>query len=139
MNIRFLTVFSKTQAKIGDRVYIGQYCSIGWAIIGDDVLVADGVQITSGRHQHSQSDGRRLHEDDDDRFVPVTLGNGAWIGAGAIVMADVGEGAVVASGAVVTRSVPAGKKVAGVPAKLMVLSDNHPEFEKSASCSSSIE
>ncbi|WP_430438359.1 acyltransferase [Neorhodopirellula lusitana] len=119
VQLRFLTVFSKTKASIGDSVYIGRSCSIGWALIDDNALIADGVQITSGRHQHSQSTTARSDEDDAERFVPVKIGRGAWVGAGAIVMADVGPGAVVAAGAVVTKPIPAGAIVAGVPARAL--------------------
>ena len=41
----FMSVFSKPQAMLGERVYIGRFCSIGWVHIEDDVLLADGVQI----------------------------------------------------------------------------------------------
>lgn len=133
VQIRFLTFFSKTGASIGNRVYIGRNCSIGWAVIGDDVLLADGVQITSGKYQHAQSDGPRADEDDQNRFIPVTIGKGAWLGAGAIVMADVGEGAMVAAGAVVTKPVPAHAKVAGVPARPLPGSGNEPATPQSGS------
>lgn len=114
----FLSLFSKAQASLGDRVYIGRMCTIGWADIGDDVMLADGVQILSGRHQHGSETGQSATlRDNEQTFSKVTLGRGAWIGAGAIVMADVGEGAIVGAGAVVTKPVPAGAKVGGVPAK----------------------
>ena len=129
----FMSVFSKAQARIGDRVYIGRFCSIGWVDIGDDVMLADGVQILSGRHQHGhgtanggagnpRNPGVRnpgVLRDNPQTFTQVTIGKGAWLGAGAIIMADVGEGAIVAAGAVVTKPVPAHVKVAGVPAKAL--------------------
>src|SRR6185369_1417944 len=51
----FMSLFSKRQARLGDGVYIGRFCTIGWAEIGEGVMLADGVQILSGRHQHSDS------------------------------------------------------------------------------------
>ena len=48
----FMSLFSKRQATLGERVYIGRMCTIGWADIGDDVMLADGVQILSGARQH---------------------------------------------------------------------------------------
>jgi len=48
----FMSVFSKPAIRIGQRVYIGRFCSIGWADIQDDVMLADGVQILSGGRQH---------------------------------------------------------------------------------------
>ncbi len=114
----FMSLFSKRQATLGNRVYIGRFCTIGWAEIGDDVMLADGVQILSGRHQHgSDASGEKALRDNEQQFSKVTIGKGAWIGAGAIVMADVGEGAIVGAGAVVVKPVAPGTKVAGVPAK----------------------
>jgi acetyltransferase-like isoleucine patch superfamily enzyme len=119
----FLSLLSKSQAVLGNRVYIGRMCTIGWAEIGDDAMLADGVQVLSGRHQHapgsvpgSASEGATLR-DNELTFSKVTIGRGAWLGAGAIVMADVGEGAIVGAGAVVTKPVPAAARVGGVPAK----------------------
>ncbi len=116
----FMTVFSKPAIRIGQRVYIGRFCSIGWVELQDDVMLADGVQILSGRHQHGAEsrDGEPLR-DNEQAYRRVTIGRGAWIGAGAVVMADVGPGAVVAAGAVVVKPVPAGARVGGVPAKAL--------------------
>ncbi len=114
----FMSVFSKPTVRIGQRVYIGRFCSIGWADIHDDVMLADGVQVLSGRHQHgSTAEQGQLLRDNAQQYQKITIDRGAWIGAGAIIMADVGEGAVVAAGAVVVKPVPAYAKVAGVPAR----------------------
>ena len=51
----------------------------------------------------------------------VTIGEGAWIGTGAIVLADVGPGTIVAAGAVVTKPLPANVIAGGVPAKVIRL------------------
>ena len=47
------SVFSMPEATVGERAYIGRFCSIGFAEIGDEVMLADGVQILSGGHEHS--------------------------------------------------------------------------------------
>ena len=121
----FMSLFSKRGARLGDRAYIGRFCTVGLAEIGDDVMLADGVQVLSGRHQHgSGAQAGGTLKDNEQRFTKVTIGRGAWLGAGAIVMADVGEGAIVAAGAVVVRPVPPGAKVAGVPAR--PIGDNSP-------------
>jgi acetyltransferase-like isoleucine patch superfamily enzyme len=50
---------------------------------------------------------------------PITVGDGCWIGAGAILLpgVDVGAGCIVASGAVVTRSCEPNGVYAGNPAR----------------------
>lgn len=106
----FMTVFSKTAATLGDRVYLGRFCTVGWVTVGDDAKIADGVQLLSGGRHH-------MAKREDVTHTSITIGAGAWIGAGAVVMADVGAGAAVGAGAVVTRPVAAGATVAGVPAK----------------------
>jgi len=107
--IGYQSIVTKTATRLGDRVYIGRYCSIGLADVRDEVKIADGVQLLSGRHQHAYENLILYH--------PITIGARAWIGAGAIVMADVGADAVVGAGAVVTKPVPAGAKMVGVPAR----------------------
>jgi acetyltransferase-like isoleucine patch superfamily enzyme len=82
-------------------------------------MLADGVQVLSGRYQHGAAEGGQTMHEAPQAFSKVTIGRGAWIGAGAIVMADVGENAVVAAGAVVVEPVVAGAKVGGVPARVL--------------------
>ena len=110
VSIGFGTCFSKGGAELGDRVYIGRYCSVGWVQIGDDAHIADGAQLLSGSHHHAS-------HDTEVEVQRITIGPRAWIGANAVVMADVGEGAIVGAGAVVTRPVAAHTTVAGVPAR----------------------
>jgi NDP-sugar pyrophosphorylase family protein len=52
---------------------------------------------------------------------PVRIGDGAWIGIGAIVLkgVQVGAGARIGAGAVVARDVPAGATVEGNPARVV--------------------
>ncbi len=53
--------------------------------------------------------------------APITIGDGVWIGARAIILPGVtiGEGAVVAAGAVVTKDVESWAVVGGNPAKFI--------------------
>ena len=135
----WMSILSMSEAKIGDRVYVGHFCSIGFADIEADVMLADHVTILSGGREHStdatnsvqgdpaQSDvpenviaGRptSLH-DSRQNYQRVRIGRGAWIGAGAVIMADVGPDTIIGAGAVVTRPIPAGVVAAGVPARVL--------------------
>jgi serine O-acetyltransferase len=73
--------------------------------VGDDVLLYQGVTLGNARFQR----GKRH----------PTVGNNVVIGAGAKVLGPitVGDGARVAAGAVVINDVPPNTTAAGVPAK----------------------
>ncbi|MGH9708570.1 MAG: hypothetical protein ACRD5R_17610, partial [Candidatus Acidiferrales bacterium] len=55
---------------------------------------------------------------DPDALVEVLIGANCWIGAGAIVMADIGEGPTIGAGAVVANPIPAGSVAVGNPARV---------------------
>ena len=117
--ISFGTIFSKAGAQLDDRVYIGAGCTLGLVHIERDVLIGSGVHITSGAETHGTDDPSRPIREQEGRAVLVRIGQGSWIGSGAIVMADVGANAVVGAGAVVTRPVPDSVVSAGVPATVI--------------------
>ncbi len=52
---------------------------------------------------------------------PITIGNNAWIGGGAIINPGVtiGDNVVIASGSVVTKDIPDNVVVGGNPAKII--------------------
>lgn len=123
----WLSVMSMTEACLADRVYIGRYCSLGFADIGEDVMLADGVQILSGGHEHGDDAGsdESMH-DQGQTYQRVRIGAKSWIGAGAIVMADVGENCIIGAGSVVNKPIPANSVAVGVPAKVIKSrKDNH--------------
>lgn len=106
---RFLTgIEIHPGARIGRRLFIdhGMGVVIGeTAEIGDDVLIYHGVTLGG----LSGQPGKRH----------PTIGNGVAIGAGAQVLGPilVGEGARIGANAVVTKDVPANCTVVGIPAK----------------------
>ena len=59
--------------------------------------------------------------DQGSRVGKVTIGNDVWIGMRSIIMPGVkiGNGAVIGAGAVVTKDVPDYAIVGGVPAKII--------------------
>ena len=115
--VQFGSFFAHPQAAVGQGVYIGPYCVLGRTSIGDRTQIASGVQILSGRKQHGRDgEGRILGADHGD-FQTVSIGPDCWIGAAAIIMADVGAGSTVGAGAVVVKAVPPGSTVVGNPAK----------------------
>src|ERR1035437_7920035 len=88
-NIAFGTYFAHPCASIGPYVAIGAYCVIGRARIGERTQIASHVEIPSGRHQHERDATGQLSGSIDGETV---IGSRCWIGASAIIMADVGNG-----------------------------------------------
>jgi virginiamycin A acetyltransferase len=119
-HIGFGTLIVHRGASIGRDVYIGRYSIIGTACIGDGAKIASRVSILSGRHQHHPAGGEAGMA--VPTFSPITIGARCWIGERAVVMASVGSGAVVGAGSVVVRDVPDGATVAGNPARLIAAS-----------------
>lgn len=102
---------------IGDSVSIAPYVHIwghGGVEIGDHCMIASHVAITSITH-----DKRSKLYSDENILLPVKIGKNVWIGSQAVILPglEIGDGAIIGAGAVVTRSVPAGMIVAGVPAR----------------------
>jgi len=117
--VEFGSFFSQTGAMLDENVYIGPRCGLGLVHLQKDVLLAANVQIPSGGATHYFDDPNKpIREQGGERRL-VTIGEGAWVGTGAIVLADVGKGTIVAAGAVVTKPLPDNVIVAGVPAKVI--------------------
>jgi acetyltransferase-like isoleucine patch superfamily enzyme len=91
----------RTEIMAKRSVQIGSHCAIAW-----DVRILDT--------DYHSLDGRPSVD-------PVQIGDHVWIGGGAIVLKGVtiGDGAVVAAGSLVVEDVAARTLVAGVPARLL--------------------
>ena len=109
--------------RAGTRCFFNRRCtfeaqnSSGTITIGDHVAIGHEVLITVGSHEFGPSECRA----GSDTHRPVTIGDGAWIGARAVILPGVtiGRGAVIAAGAVVNKDVPADELWAGVPARFI--------------------
>jgi acetyltransferase-like isoleucine patch superfamily enzyme len=117
--VEFGALFSQVGARLDENVYVGPRCNLGLVHLQRDVLLAANVHIPSGGKTHYFDDPTvPIREQGGERTL-VTIGAGAWIGTGAIVLADVGQGTVVAAGSVVTRPLPDNVIAAGVPARVI--------------------
>lgn len=117
VNIGFGSFFTKKNACIGRHVRIGAYCILGSVIIDEQVSIASRVSIPSGKQQHRRDrENVNLESKNTNQYMQVRIGAKAWIGEGAIVLADVGEHCIVGAGSVVTKSVSKGTVVVGNPA-----------------------
>lgn len=117
--ISFLTLFSQRDTEIESGVYIGPQCNIGKSKIGKDVLLGSNVHIMSGKGQHNFSVLEVPIRDQGGTFEKVTIGEGTWVGNGALIMANVGHSCVVAAGSVVVEDICDYAIVAGNPAKII--------------------
>lgn len=117
--VEFGTLFSQPGAVLGPNVYVGPRCLLGLVRLERDVLLAGGVQVPSGGATHHFDDPSVPIKDQGGERRVVTIGAGAWVGAGAVVLADVGRGTVVAAGAVVTKPLPDFVVAGGVPARVI--------------------
>jgi acetyltransferase-like isoleucine patch superfamily enzyme len=116
--ISFGTFFAHPEARVGSRVYIGAYCVLGMVAIGERTQIASGVQIISGRRQHARDEHGHISGAEEGEFTMVTIGPDCWVGAAAVVMADVGEGTTIGAGSVVTKAIPPGVVAFGNPARV---------------------
>lgn len=117
--VSFGSFFAQSYATVGRGVYIGAYCVLGGCNIGERTQIASHVQILGGRHQHARGVDGHIMGADEDHFPCLTIGADCWIGASAIVMADIGPGTTIGAGAVVTRPVPTSVVAVGNPARLL--------------------
>jgi acetyltransferase-like isoleucine patch superfamily enzyme len=117
--ISFGTIFAQTDAHIDADVYVGPGCVLGRVHLERNVLVGSCVQITSGRYTHGSTDPSVPMREQEGARTLVRIGEGAWIGSAAVVMADVGSHSIVGAGSVVTRPLPDLIVAAGVPARII--------------------
>jgi len=105
---------------IGRGTFVNHGCRIdnncAWVRIGADCSLAPEVALLTATHEIGPSSRRA----GPIRDAPITIGDGVWIGARAVVLAGVtvGDGAVIAAGAVVTEDCVPDGLYAGVPARL---------------------
>ena len=95
-------IFSASRVHIGRNALIAAYCYL----IGGD---------------HDFRDSSRAVLDQGRTSAGITVGDGAWLGAGAKILdgVEIGAHAVIGAGAVVRESVPERATAVGVPARIV--------------------
>ena len=85
------------------EVTIGECC-----VISENVVIRD-------------SDNHKIIGSNSNETAPIKIGNHVWIGMNTVILKGVtiGDGAIIAAGSVVVHDVPANALVAGVPAKVV--------------------
>jgi maltose O-acetyltransferase len=108
------------QIHLGERVFANWglvALDVGKITIGDDVQIGPNVQLLTATHPIEPEPRRAKWEGSR----PITIGENAWLGGGAIVCPGVTIGAntVVGAGAVVVRDLPEGVVAVGNPARVV--------------------
>lgn len=107
-------------AKIGARCKISSHAFICEGVtIEDEAFVGHGVMFTNDKRPRATTEDGRPQGAADWKVEPTRVGRRASIGSNATILCgiSIGNGAIVGAGAVVTRDVAPGDVVAGVPAR----------------------
>ncbi len=108
---------------VAKDVYIHPRCQINAYLttieIGSGTLIAPNCAIYP--HNHGVAPNLSIREQPIQANGPIIIGEQAWLGTGVIVLGNVtiGNGAVIGAGAVVTKDIPDGAIATGVPARIV--------------------
>jgi len=125
---------------IGKDVHIGSgavfMCVHAPITLGDKVMLGPNVTMITGdnrldcvgRYMMDIGEDEKLPEND----LPIVLRGDNWVGANVTILkgVTVGEGAVIAAGSVVIQDVPPYAIVAGVPAKVLKYRFDEEQMQK---------
>ncbi len=112
--------------EIQKNAVIGRNCKISshsficeGVTIEDGVFVGHGVMFTNDRYPRATAPNGELQSGSDWTVLPTRVKRRASIGSNATILPGItiGEGAMIGAGAVVTRDVPDHTLVTGVPAR----------------------
>jgi acetyltransferase-like isoleucine patch superfamily enzyme len=104
--------------RIGARSMLWAGPADGRILIGDDVMLGPDVLVTAASYRYD--DGRPVTKQLMDE-ADVTIGDDVWLGAKVIVLpgARIGDGAIIGAGAIVRGDIPAFAVAVGAPARVV--------------------
>lgn len=109
-------------ATVGRRCKISSHTFVCEGVtIEDNVFVGHGVTFVNDTYPRATAPDGGLQTEKDWKVERTLVKQGASIGSGSTILANVviGEDAIVGAGSVVTRDVPRNTIVAGNPAKIL--------------------
>ena len=124
MDVRFFNLYRGGMRNLstGRDTFIGDDCLLDMAaqvILGNQVTLAERVTVLT--HTNVGYGDHPLQQEFPPIVAPVSIGDGSYIGAGAIVLPGVtiGPRTAVGAGAVVTQDLVGGVVAVGVPARII--------------------
>jgi len=111
------------QIEIGADTFLHPRCQVmayvGNVSIGENATIAPNCAFYA--YNHGTQPGELVKRQPLESRGGISIGNGAWLGFGVVVLdgVSVGEGAVIGAGAVVTRDIPANAIAVGNPARVV--------------------
>ena len=130
----YVVIGDKSKLSIGSRVATANTIfnlSSGNIQIGNRTIFSHGVMVVTGTHEFLNGVRISIHQEYDDgswggsayetphEGRDIVIGEGVFIGAGAIILGNVsiGSHSIIGAGSVVTKSFPPHSIIKGVPAK----------------------
>jgi maltose O-acetyltransferase len=109
-----------SRISVGDNCWINDSCTFDASAtitIGNGTAFGHEVALITSTHDV----GSHFYRAGTSADLPIVIGDGAWIGARAMVLpgVTVGAGSIVAAGSVVNRDIAPDVLAAGVPAKVI--------------------
>lgn len=117
--VRLGAIISYPDTRVGDNVLLNRYSIVGLADIGHNVMIANHCSLLSGRYHHKAKLVDVPMREQGAEIQRVYVGDDVWIGANAVVMADIGAGSVIGAGAVVVHEIPPYSVAVGNPAEVI--------------------
>jgi UDP-2-acetamido-3-amino-2,3-dideoxy-glucuronate N-acetyltransferase len=117
-----------TFVEVQKNAFIGKNCKIQshsficeGVTIEDEAFIGHGVMFINDKYPRATTGSGGLQTEQDWKVEPTLIKRGASIGSNATILCGVtvGEGAIVGAGSVVIEDVPAKTIVAGNPAKFI--------------------
>ncbi|KAL7721756.1 Maltose/galactoside acetyltransferase domain-containing protein [Entamoeba marina] len=111
---------------IGNGTFINFGCAAldsNYIVIGNEVMLGPNVQLIAATHPTDPVKRQSLVM----HGAKIEIKDGAWIGAGSIILPGItiGENSVIGAGSVVTKDIPSGVVACGNPARVIRKVSDH--------------